>query len=77
MQLDTVGQCPRASLKLPLMFFCVLNALPAFESLSPLNTGGESCRRGFENAQNSQRNKKCTEISKKWVIRETRPKREH
>lgn len=42
-----------------------------------LNTGGESCRRGFEKAQKSQRNKKCTEISKKWVIRETRPKRGH
>lgn len=54
--------------------FCASNALPAFECLSPLCIAAEHRRywRGFEKAQKSWRHKKCKEISKKWVIRETK-----
>lgn len=71
MPLDTEEQCPKALLKLPLEFL----VLPAFESLSPLGmAAGSPAEEAWRRLRRAE-GKKCRDISKTWVIGETKARK--
>lgn len=75
MQLDAVEQWPRALLKLPLVFSVFqmpCQPLSVYHCCAWLLNTERHYWKGFGKAQKSRRNKKCPEISKKWVKRETK-----